>query len=127
MALSFPCRMTRRLVGMLLGSSRSGHAKDVETAVLRHQLEVLRRQVQRPEFRPADRGPRGTGRRAPALVELPGHPGHDPALAPSAGGAQVDARLAWRRAPAARRPGVALILRLAQENPRWGYGASRAS
>jgi putative transposase len=55
MALSFLYLMTRRLLGMLLGSLRSEHAKDVEIAVLRHQLEVLRRQVRRPEFRPADR------------------------------------------------------------------------
>jgi putative transposase len=34
---------------------RSEHAKDVEIAVLRHQLSVLRRQVKQPEFRPADR------------------------------------------------------------------------
>jgi putative transposase len=54
MALSFLYLMTRRLLGMLLGSLRSEHAKDVEIAVLRHQLEVLRRQVKRPEFRPAD-------------------------------------------------------------------------
>jgi putative transposase len=40
---------------MLLGSLRSEHAKDVEIAVLRHQLQVLRRQVKRPAFRPADR------------------------------------------------------------------------
>ena len=52
MALSFLYLMTRRLVGMLLGSLRSEHAKDIEIAVLRHQLEVLRRQVKRPEFRP---------------------------------------------------------------------------
>jgi hypothetical protein len=55
MALSFLYLMTRRLLGMLLGSLRSEHAKDIEIAVLRHQLEVLRRQVKRPEFRPADR------------------------------------------------------------------------
>jgi putative transposase len=55
MALSFLYLMTRRLVGMLLGSVRSEHAKDIEIAVLRHQLDVLRRQVKRPEFRPADR------------------------------------------------------------------------
>jgi hypothetical protein len=55
MALSFLYLMTRRLVGMLLGSLRSEHAKDIEIAVLRHQLDVLRRQVKRPEFRPADR------------------------------------------------------------------------
>ena len=47
--------MTRRLVGMLLGSLRSEHAKDIEIAVLRHQLDVLRRQVKRPELRFADR------------------------------------------------------------------------
>jgi hypothetical protein len=39
MALSFLYLMTRRLVGMLLGSLRSEHAKDIEIAVLRHQLE----------------------------------------------------------------------------------------
>src|SRR4030095_17151253 len=55
MALSFLYLMTRRLVGMLLGSVRSEHAKDIEIAVLRHQLDVLRRQVKRSEFRPADR------------------------------------------------------------------------
>jgi putative transposase len=55
MALSFLYLMARRLTGMLLGSLRSEHAKDVEIAVLRHQLQVLRRQVKRAEFRPADR------------------------------------------------------------------------
>jgi hypothetical protein len=34
---------------------RSEHAKDVEIAVLDHQPSVLRRQVERAEFRPADR------------------------------------------------------------------------
>src|SRR6266487_4679736 len=54
MALSFLYLMARRLVDVLLGSLRSEHAKDVEIAVLRHQLSVLRRQVKRAEFRPAD-------------------------------------------------------------------------
>jgi hypothetical protein len=52
MALSFLYLMARRLVGMLLEGLRSEHAKNV--AVLRHQLDVLRRQVKRPAFRPAD-------------------------------------------------------------------------
>jgi putative transposase len=47
--------MTRRLLCVLLGSSLRKLAKDVEIAVLRHQVETLRRQVKRPEFRPADR------------------------------------------------------------------------
>jgi putative transposase len=55
MALSFIYLMTCRLVGVLLGCLRSEHAKDVEIAVLRHQLDVLRRQAKRAEFRPADR------------------------------------------------------------------------
>jgi putative transposase len=54
MALSFLYLMARRLVGMLLGRLRSEHAKDVELAVLRHQLTVLRRQVPRPRLEPAD-------------------------------------------------------------------------
>src|SRR6266516_4256324 len=124
MALSFLYLMTRRLVGMLLGSFRSERAKDVEIAVLRHQLDVLRRQVKRPEFRPADRAllaalssvlPRGCWS---SLLVTP------------------DTILWWHRRLVARkwtqpdrrggRPPladrvVALILRLSRENPRWGY------
>jgi hypothetical protein len=55
MALSFLYLMARRLIGMLLGSLQSERAKNVEIGVLRHQLDVLRCQVQRPEFPPADR------------------------------------------------------------------------
>ena len=51
MALSFLYLLTRRLFGLLLGRCQTEHAKDVEIAVLRHQLKVLRRQVKRPEFR----------------------------------------------------------------------------
>jgi len=124
MALSFLYLMARGLVGMLLGSLRSEHAKDVEIAVLRHQLDVLRRQVKRPEFRPADRAllavlssalPRW---RWPSFLVTP------------------DTILRWHRRLVARkwtqaqprggRPPladhvIALILRLARENPRWGY------
>jgi putative transposase len=56
MALSFLYLLTRRLLGMLLDSLQGEHAKAVEIAVLRHQLQVLRRrQVNRAEFSPADR------------------------------------------------------------------------
>ena len=44
MALSFLYLMTRRLLGILLGRFQGEHAKDVEIAILRHQIEVLRRQ-----------------------------------------------------------------------------------
>jgi len=124
MALSFSYLMASRLVGMLLGRLRSEHAKDVEIAVLRHQLSVLRRQVKRPEFRPADRAVLAVLSRAlprarwSILLVTPG------------------TILRWHRrlvtrkwAQPYRRGGrpplaeqvVALILRLARENPRWGY------
>ena len=130
MALSFLYVMTRRLLGMLLGSLRSEHAKDVEIAVLRHQLEVLRRQVKRPEFRPADRAVL-----AALSGALPRRRWSNFLVTP-------DTILRWHRrlvtrkwthaSPGGGRPPladqmVALILRLAQENPRWGYRRIQAS
>ena len=44
-----------RSIQLLALLARSDAAKDLEILVLRHQLEVLRRQVKRAEFRPADR------------------------------------------------------------------------
>jgi len=124
MALFFLYLMTRRFLGILLGRCQGEHAKDVEIAVLRHQLEVLRRQVKRPEFQPADRALLAAlssvlarGRWSIFLVT-------------------PDTILRWHRRlvtrkwnQAYRRGGrppladhlVALILRLARENPRWGY------
>src|SRR6266545_5672593 len=124
MALSFFYLMTRRLLGMLLGSARSEHAKDVEIAVLRHQLDVLRRQVKRPELRPADRA-----LLAALSAALPRWRWSSFLVTP-------DTILLWHRRlvtrkwtqahPRGGRPRVAsdvvaLILRLARENPRWGY------
>src|SRR5829696_4460539 len=44
-----------RRVLALLGIGPAPDAKDVEIAVLRHQLMVLRRQVTRPRYSPSDR------------------------------------------------------------------------
>jgi hypothetical protein len=124
MALSFLYLMARRLVGMLLGSLGTERAKDVEIAVLRLQLSVLRRQVKRPEFRPADRAilavlsralPRG---RWSTFLVTPGTI------------LRWHRRLVTRKWPQPNRRGgrppladqlVALVLRVARENPRWGY------
>jgi putative transposase len=98
--------------------------KDIELLVLRHELEVLRRQVARPRLRPADRA-----LLAAAACQLP---------RPSRGARLVTPRtlLRWHRALVRRkwrrragqcgRPTVpaevrALVLRLARENPRWGH------
>ena len=47
--------MIVRRVLDLVGLGPSPDAKDVEIAVLRHQLLVLRRQVARPRYTPSDR------------------------------------------------------------------------
>ena len=98
--------------------------KDIEILVLRHQLEVLRRQVARVRYEPADRAVlAGLGRLLPrrcwsAFLVTPA------------------TLLRWHRELVRRRwtythrrrgrPSldarvVELILRLARENPRWGY------
>jgi putative transposase len=55
MAFSFLYVAFRALLGALVRSRRGLDVKDVELLVLRHELEVLRRQVARPKLRPADR------------------------------------------------------------------------
>jgi putative transposase len=45
--------IVRRVLGVL-GLGRSPEEKDLEIAVLRHQLAVLKRQVARPRFPSAD-------------------------------------------------------------------------
>jgi putative transposase len=115
--------IVRRLLGVL-GCGPAPDADTVEIAVLRHQLAVLRRQMPRPRYTPTDRMllaalarllPR---ERWPAFLVTP------------------DTLLRWHRELVARRwtyprtgggrrgldgEVVELVLRLASENPRWGY------
>ncbi len=133
MALSFLYLITRRLLGLLLERFQSEHAKDVEIAVLRHQLEVLRhqlevlrRQVKRPEFRPSDR----------ALLAVLSQALPRWRWSVSLFLVTPDTLLRWHHRLVTRKwtqpsrrggrppladPVVALILRLARENHRWGY------
>jgi hypothetical protein len=91
---------------------------------LRHELDVLRRQVTRPQLRAADRAllaaaachlPR-TSRRARLVTPRTLLRWH-----------RALVRRKWRQPPGRRgRPSVpaevrALVLRLARENPRWGH------
>jgi hypothetical protein len=53
--LSFAYWVVRRLFELLVLFGRSERAKEVEILVLRHELQVLRRQFGRPRLRSADR------------------------------------------------------------------------
>jgi transposase InsO family protein len=122
------CSLTFLLVRRLLDLLRLGPSpdqKDVEIAVLRHQLAVLRRQVARPRYSPTDRAVLAS------LARLLSRDRWSTFLVTPA------TLLRWHRDLVARswtypRRGrsapnaleddvVALVLRLARENPRWGY------
>ena len=124
MLVSFLYVMVGRVMALVLLCFRSSDFKELEIVVLRHELAVLRRQVSRPALAPADRAFLATASR----------------LLPR-GRWQVffvtsETLLAWHRRLVARRwtypgrrpgrPNVSrevreLVLRLARENPRWGY------
>jgi hypothetical protein len=114
------CRSIQLLVLLARGDTR----KDLEILVPRHQLAVLRRQVARPRLEPADRALLAALSRAlprsrwPCFFVTP------------------DTLLRWHRRLVAGawtyphrgtgRPPLdqelqQLIIRLASENPRWGY------
>jgi putative transposase len=54
MLLALVYRILRHLVGLLVVIMRGDASKDVELLVLRHENAVLRRQVARPRYDPAD-------------------------------------------------------------------------
>src|ERR671931_1826160 len=122
--LSFAYWVVRRLFELLILFGRSERAKEVEILVLRHELQVLRRQVARPRLRSADRV------LLAALSQLLPQAQRRSFLV------QPATLLRWHRALVRRRwthegrrrgrpPLLAqtrrLILRLAAENPSWGY------
>jgi len=123
-ALSFLYRLVHRVLEFLRIHHMDAVAKDAEILVLRQQLAVLRRQGSRPRFSWTDRAfIVGLARLVPrerwaAFLVTP------------------ETILRWHRALVRRhwtyphrRPGrpalpeetVDLIVRLARENPRWGY------
>ena len=124
MVFSFLYLAFRALLGTLVRSRRGLDLKDIEILVLRHELEVLRRQVARPKLRPADRA---------LLAAAAWH------LPRSSRGARLVTprtllrwhralvRWKWRQSPGRRgRPPLPaevreLVLRLARENPRWSH------
>lgn len=122
--LSFLYCLVHRTFGLLGLARRDAIAKDAEILVLRHQVAVLRRQVGRARFTWSDR----------ALVALLA--GLIPRERWTGFLVTPKTILDWHRRLVARRwtyphrrPGraplgretVELIVRLARENPRWGY------
>jgi putative transposase len=115
----------RRLLELVVLRFRSEREKEIEILLLRHQLHVLERQIARPRLTQADRAlltafsrvlPRQAWRRSAFVTPA--------------------ALLRWHRDLVARRwtyphrrpgrPAIAggvrdLVVRLARENPSWGY------
>jgi len=116
--------VVRRVLTLLMLRLRSAASKDLEIVVLRHELEILRRQVRRPQLKDSDRvflaaASRLLARRRWSVFVV-----------------RPETLLRWHRHLVARRwtyphrcPGRPpidaevrkLILRLARESPRWGY------
>ena len=114
----------RRLLELVVLRMRSERAKEIEILVLRHQLRLLERQVARPQLRPADRALLAALSRV-----LPRRAWSSFVVSPAT-------LLRWHREVVARRwtyphrrpgrPETAfelreLVVRLARENPGWGY------
>ncbi|MGH2450527.1 MAG: integrase, partial [Candidatus Limnocylindria bacterium] len=124
MFFSFAYLAFRALLGLLVRSRRGPDVKDIELMILRHELGLLRRQVDRPALRPVDRA-----FLAAAACHLPRSSNASRFVTPRT-------LLRWHRALVrrkwrqdGRKPGrrripaeiLELVLRLARGNPRWGH------
>jgi putative transposase len=122
--LSLAYWVVRRLFELVVLLCRSRRWKELEILVLRHELAILRRQTRRPRLREADR------LLLTALSRvLPRHGWSVFSVSPRTL-LRWHQRLVARRwtyphrapgRPAIDRDTAALVIRLARENPTWGY------
>jgi hypothetical protein len=123
-ALQLIYQIFAKLLGLLVLRARSNAAKEIEILVLRHQLAVLQRRTRQPRLSWADRA------LIAALTRLLPKPRRLGLLVTPA------TILRWHRQLVTRRwitrpvrpgrPAIpaglrALVVRLATENPTWGY------
>jgi putative transposase len=116
--------LLRRVLGLVHSDQRSAAEAELENAILRHQVAVLRRQIKRPIYRASDKAFLAAASRL-----LPREAWRAFAVRP-------ETLLRWHRQLMSRkgtrphrppgRPAIdsevrELILRLGRENSRWGY------
>jgi putative transposase len=123
MIVSFGYLVLRQVLRLVILGLRGERCKEIEILVLRHQVAVLRRQVHRPDLKPADRAvlaalSRLLSRRrwptffiTPATLlrwhrDLIAHKWTYPRSGPGRTSLRAEVRV--------------LVLRLARENPTWG-------
>jgi putative transposase len=124
MVWSFVYLALGRVLELIVLCCRSAEAKEVEILVLHHELAVLRRQHPRPRLQPKDRA-----LLAALSRHLPRARWSEFLVKPETllGWHRRMVRRRWTYASAPRgRPPVPdqvqqLIVRLARDNPRWGY------
>jgi putative transposase len=124
--LSLLYSVTHLLLDLVLVRTRAGVARDAELLALRHEVRVLRRRTKRVAWRHGDRLIFAALSRCLPRPEWPVFP------------VRPETLLGWHRALVRRRwaafgrrrgpgrpplpkPVVELVVRLARENPRWGY------
>src|SRR6266699_2324259 len=126
MLLKIVYLLMRSVVGLAVLVLRGDRAKDAELLVLRHENAVLRRHASRVRYEPADRAWLAALARLIPRSRWAGglscHASDAAGLAAQAGREEVRHEQAAQPGRPPTFPGIGrLVVRLAKENPLWGY------